>query len=278
MAVVLLGGWLAVGGQEGAPTKAQSPTIATHGDPFGVRRLELELNVRQGQVAEAREWAIIERRIYGQVVREKSVLGSSSRRVEIHEQAKQEAEAYLAYRLATRDAAAIELGLAKQRAAVGSPEEDIDQARARLDAGIKSMEARVAAWDAQMESMDMLVRSEQASLANLTKFFESGTITPVALTQAEFRFHQAEASRDRALARRDIARMDLEDARRARAEVDHSAGSPDDSRSSDPLEKRVRALEMEVRRLEDEAEFVSRRLQRRLEADQKYVDRPMQAY
>jgi hypothetical protein len=231
-------------------------------DDFGVARLQALLELRQAQVTDAQEWVRIESVLLDQVRREGIV--SSPRRIQMHEQATAEVKATLVYREAVRDAAKLALDLATKRKAAGSPEEDVDQARARLDSDIKVAKARLESFDAYVASSRALVDSEKISLDILMKQALTGTIAPVILRRAELRLGLAKAAHTNSVARRELARQSLSAAERARSEYD--AGGSTEKLGPAELLRRIERLEDEVMRLEDETEFLRRRLQREIDA------------
>lgn len=241
-----------------APSSAKPATDPT------IQRLETLLKLRESQVQDAEEWVRIEQVLFDQIQREPSV--SSARRIQIQQEALNEVKATLVYREAVRDAVKLELNLARDRAAKGSPEEDVDQARARLDSMVKIAEARVAAMEAQRASAAFLAVAEKASLDNLYKMAETSTvISPRQLRQAELRFGLAQAAQNASTARVELARQALDGARRARQEFESGASGDLPGVPASVL-RRIEHLEDEVVRLEDEAEFLRRRVQRLLDA------------
>jgi hypothetical protein len=231
-------------------------------DDFGVARLQALLELRQAQVTDAQEWVRIESVLLDQLRREGIV--SSPRQIQRHEQSTAEVKATLAYREAVRDAAKQALELARKRQVAGSPEEDVDQARARLDSEIKVAKARLESFDAYVASTRALVDSEKSSLDILMKQALTGTVAPVILRRAELRHGLARAAHTNSVARRELARQSLSAAERARKEYD--AGGSAEKLGPAELLRRIEGLEDEVMRLEDETEFLRRRLQREIDA------------
>lgn len=214
--------------------------------------LELELRIEKVDVQEAEAALRLARTELDQALREKGLGFVSSRVVDRHTMIVAQAEALLAVQVAERDEAAASIEIAKLRLATPSPEVDVDRQRAILAAEVRLRASQHDARAAQAQATEVMVRHQRIGLEQLERFDRTGTVTALALVQANQRLAESESWLTRMNAYKQIAglRLDEAEARLASFEnPDAADATPSSSLLATDLEARVRDLEAEIERL-----------------------------
>lgn len=224
----------------------------------GLAIFEMRLEMEESDILQAEARLRFERVKFEQGELDVRLGAVSPRATEINQQKVAQAEAFLAVEVAERDEARLVLDLARLRAATPSPEEDVDQRRARLRTEVALGETRLTVRDAQVRAVELLLESEKKALANRDRFGNTGGNSPILVREAEFRRTEAMAWLIRMRASRKIAALRLDQARSALEAFESPGSESTQPEEGDPgdLEERVRSLEAEVESLRNEAFYL----------------------